>query len=112
MPSRAPSTCTVPLCPALVPYGKGSRCPDHSYVKTNPGYRARQNVYKTARWRAVRLNQLRRSPWCAMCGTLADTVDHIERFQDERDPLCWSAANHQSLCRSCHTSKSNREARE
>ena len=112
MPARAPSTCTVPLCAALVPYGNGARCPDHSYEKTNPAYGRRQAVYRTKRWKSARLNHLRQYPWCVVCGQLADTVDHIERFRDEQDPLCWDPKNWQSMCRRDHTAKSNREAKE
>lgn len=72
-----------------------------------PEYRAwAQKQYKTARWRKMRLRQLKRHPLCQCvhcqeCGLVADTVDHIKPHRG--DPkLFWDERNIQSMNRDCH----------
>ena len=129
MPRRAPSICTYPGCNGLV--RGGSRCTQHPYQKRTKSDRAavrRQDrvrvqqrranpndpvhFYVTALWKRKRLSWLRQHPLCVMCEdigrtTAAGVVDHIvpitaggARLDDE---------NLQSLCKSCHTAKTNRE---
>ena len=67
-----------------------------------------------ARWRRLRESQLRAEPLCRSCrmeglAVAATEVDHIRRKRrgggDERRNL-------QSLCRACHSKKTNEEIRE
>ena len=105
MPSPAPRTCSEPGCPHLTPT---TRCPAHT-TEQNKAWKndAKQKVYRSARWKGMRRAQLRYRPWCqtAECNNLATDVDHILDFTDESDPLCWDAANLQSLCRKHHSEK-------
>ena len=61
--------------------------------------------YNTARWQAIRSNQLRTHPLCAMCDqrgiTSAATVcDHVAPHRGNAD-LFWTGP-FQSLCKACH----------
>jgi 5-methylcytosine-specific restriction enzyme A len=77
---------------------------------------ARRKLYKSPRWRGVRARQLQREPHCRTCSlrgikTPASHVDHIEPVPD---PVMthlrefWSGPL-QSLCVSCHSSKTTSE---
>lgn len=63
-------------------------------------------VYKSARWRKVRLAILRTAPQCASkgCYRQAVEVDHIVRLSDGGAP--YEVSNLQGLCRRCHRRKS------
>lgn len=77
--------------------------------------------YHTTTWRAIRAAQLSEQPFCKHCGEkgkheLASVCDHITPvyvyFQNGKD--FWEASvktNLQSLCESCHNSKSGKEKR-
>lgn len=55
-----------------------------------------------ATWRAIRANHLVNNPMCVWCGRRAQHVDHIiPRRKGGTD----DSANLQSLCHSCHSSK-------
>lgn len=110
MPTRPPRPCAHPGCPALV--RKGSRCAAHAKKE-----RAR---YETARgsstargygpkWRRYRERFLIAHPWCVECGRLATVVDHIEDHRGD-SALFWRPSNHQSMCASCHSTKTGRTA--
>lgn len=63
-------------------------------------------VYKTARWLAMRLAQLRDEPLCRYCKQMgrvvaATTVDHIRPHRGDRK-LAFDPYNLQSLCKPCH----------
>lgn len=66
-------------------------------------------LYNSAKWKRVRGRQLFDDPRCVMClasgkQTPANEVDHIIPHCGDID-LFWSEDNHQSLCKSCHSSK-------
>jgi len=68
--------------------------------------------YNTARWRAIRAQQLRDEPLCRECGkqglvTAANQCDHVEphRWNEE---LFWIGP-FQSLCQQCHSRKTAME---
>lgn len=72
--------------------------------------------YCTAAWRARRLDQLARAPWCALhlkaggAMVLATVADHVVPHR-ENAKLFWYGEL-QSLCASCHSSiKQRQEAR-
>lgn len=74
------------------------------------------HLYDTARWKRMRLNQLRDEPLCRMCKQrhrvkAATVADHVTPHKgDER--LFFDASNLQSLCSDCHTvSKARQEHR-
>ena len=78
------------------------------------------------RWRAYRLGWLREHPLCgdrkhgpsvehSLClaqgrATPGIDVDHIRPHKGDQR-LFWDDANHQSLCRSCHSLKTSKEQR-
>jgi 5-methylcytosine-specific restriction protein A len=73
---------------------------------------ARSPEYGTARWQKARATQLARKPCCEACAKQGRTnpatvADHITPVRLGGD--FWDAANHQSLCRSCHQAKSASE---
>lgn len=71
-----------------------------------------QRFYESPAWKRLRHIKLSRQPLCEQCIkenrlTKADMVDHIVEIRDGGSPL--DIDNLQSLCRSCHAVKSNRE---
>ncbi|WP_368027959.1 HNH endonuclease [Hymenobacter sp. UV11] len=73
---------------------------------------ARSPEYGTAAWQTARKAQLRRCPCCEVCTkqgrtTVATVCDHITPVR--LGGAFWDAANHQSLCKSCHARKSQSE---
>lgn len=84
--------CGEPGCPVLT---------DDSYCLVHRPARV-----TGARWLKLKRAKLRESPVCEMCNhRLAVEVDHIVEIQDGGDPLDWY--NLQSLCKRCHTDKTN-----
>lgn len=70
-------------------------------------------LYGTSRWKGIRKAQLRREPLCAVCMaqqrlTPATVCDHITPHQGDLE-LFHDPNNWQSLCTSCHCSKTARE---
>ena len=103
MPWRAPRVCSFPGCTALV-RAKRPRCPKHPYKQEKrPSYRKRGYVAKD--WDKIRAAQLAREPRCRSCGAPARVVDHIVAKQKGGTD---ASGNLQSLCRSCHSSKTAR----
>ena len=105
--------CPEPGCGVLVPHG---RCPDHR----RESFRAQGY---TARWDRRALAFRKRYPLCGMrpnmqppvmsqCYdedrvTLAAQVDHVVPHRGDKR-LMWDEINNwQSLCRPCHTRKTN-----
>lgn len=73
---------------------------------------ARSPEYSTARWQRARAAQLAREPCCRSCTaegrlTPATVVDHITPVR--LGGAFYDAANHQSLCNTCHQRKSRSE---
>lgn len=92
--------------------------------KHKPDWRARDHedsnqwrwLYRTREWRRLREQQLLEEPFCRVCAaqgvrTRATEVDHITPHKGSRY-LFSDRANHQSLCRSCHSRKTMTELRE
>jgi 5-methylcytosine-specific restriction protein A len=82
--------------------------PKREYVQ----HAARSAEYGTARWQAARAVCLAKQPLCVECTkqgrvTAATVADHITPVRLGGD--FWDSANHQSLCRLCHQSKSASE---
>ena len=65
------------------------------------------------RWRQAREGYLRAHPLCVECErqgrlTPATDVDHIKPHKGDRT-LFWQSSNWQSLCATCHSTKTARE---
>lgn len=67
-------------------------------------------VLKTRRWKALRLEALRRDGFaCVQCGARSRLeVDHIEPVRDAPE-RAFDLSNLQTLCASHHTAKTRRE---
>ena len=103
MPIRAPHLCG---CGRIVPAGERCACQKAGdaarkarHDRTRPS--SRERGYN-AEWRKYRLTFLAAHPWCAMCGAVATTVDHIIQHKGN-DRLFWDTTNHQPLCTRCHS---------
>ena len=67
-------------------------------------------IYHSTRWKKLRNRQLSKEPLCvnfAVCGNHASIADHIVEIKDSGEPF--SINNLQSMCQSCHNSKSAQE---
>lgn len=78
-----------------------------------------RKLYRTARWKRVRADQLTRHPLCQMCAaqgrvTAATVCDHINP-NDKMDPELFFTGPKQSLCDAapwrCHSSRKQRDER-
>jgi len=56
-----------------------------------------------ARWKRLRIAQLKDDPWCNRCGGQACIVDHIKAHRGDEE-LGYDPDNLQSLCKPCHDS--------
>ncbi len=66
--------------------------------------------YSTQRWQRLRKVKLAEDPLCVSCLEMSITkpanhVDHVKAIKHGGDPWEWS--NLQSLCASCHTTKTS-----
>ena len=113
--------CLHPSCKEVVRDGK-NRCDKHRKT-TNSSHstikhkvltpkRDRRNgkFYDSARWRRVSIKQRTKFPMCSSCEDKGITMeahhaDHIVEIEDGGSP--YSLSNLKSLCRSCHTTKTN-----
>ena len=72
-----------------------------------------KKVYNSRKWRAFSKSYKERHPLCVKCeakGIIvsSEVTDHIERVNSGGD--IYDESNLQALCKSCHNSKSGREA--
>lgn len=116
--------CAARSCDEIAEPGE-AHCPEHleerrtasnarkAQAKLTAVARAGAELYRTTRWRRLRLIHLAAHPLCADCGsvglvTAATDVDHIKPHRG--DPaLFWARSNWQSLCHPCHSRKTARE---
>lgn len=83
------------------------------YGRARRGFDAEVGFYQSRQWRSVRAALLREHPLCGACGAkgllvAARVVDHVLPIKD--GGARFDAANLQSLCVSCHNSKTARES--
>ena len=99
--------------------GQG-RCEAHGGVRKDKYYgrkiRDHHKLYNTAQWQALRKNILYKYPTCQRCQTYGYLtagvdVDHVQPHRGNSD-LFYNLSNLQTLCRSCHSWKSQREGDE
>lgn len=113
MPRRPNTPCKHPGCGKLVPYGR-DYCDDHTPVHRHDVKSTKEKGYGR-RWQKARGAFLKTHPLCVKCqseGKLvpATVVDHIVPHRG--DPhLFWDEGNWQSLCKSCHDTKTMTEDR-
>ncbi|RNI20618.1 HNH endonuclease [Paracoccus pantotrophus] len=72
--------------------------------------RAGEAIYRSERWKAVRLQAKRRDGWrCVQCGAGGRLeVDHIRPVRTHPE-LSYDLSNLQTLCPSCHSRKTRIE---
>jgi len=98
--------CSFTGCPLRV--CEGSYCSNHS-TRIDKRLPSHYKGYDH-KWRRYRKYYLAMHPVCVRClefkvSALATVVDHIKPVNGADDPLFYVQANHQSLCRDCHSWK-------
>lgn len=113
MPIAPLRPCGHPGCPELVAKG---RCTRHTVAVRQTYERTRGTAAQRgydSNWVKARKTYLRQYPWCATHlkrGELirAEHVDHKVPHRGDQK-LFWDKTNWQSLCKSCHSSKTASE---
>lgn len=77
--------------------------------KAPPSQRYADGFYDRRAWRNASRTKLKAEPLCRECGEPAACVDHVVPLARGGEP--YALQNLQSLCRSCHMIKTNREQR-
>lgn len=110
MPKMPPRPCNTPRCKNMAV--SGGRCDEH---QPKPWFQTKSSSDRGygAKWRKLRDQRLKLDSYmCQVClkvgiYTKADAVDHIiPKSQGGTD----SITNLQSICNSCHTSKTQLES--
>lgn len=105
--------CSNPVCNNLVGSGYCDDCQsDHNSRDKETYDRTDPELYKSRRWRRLRLIKLRRDPTCETqtCSRQAEEVDHITPISQCGEKF--DLDNLQSLCSECHTRKTDSEIRD
>lgn len=122
MPSSAPRACRIPGCAAYscsddncLNKRQATHKPKGAEGANDRGALSRSSAYNSSRWRKVRLAQISKQPLCQRClsfdlVTIATDVDHQVPHRGDKK-LMWSASNLQSLCKSCHSWKTQEEVK-
>lgn len=98
-------------CPKLT---EEKYCEEHKMLHVNDRKSASSRGYDS-RWRAARNRFLKANPLCVKCkeeGKLVEAivVDHTKPHRGDKT-LFWDESNWQSLCKSCHDTKTMIEDR-
>ncbi len=113
MPSRAPKACTYAGCGAKT---NGGYCEAHRLQTQKHRDQRRESAARRGyggRWQKARIGFLAKHPLCAHCEknnrtTAGNVVDHIVPHRGDQK-LFWSRDNWQTLCTSCHNTKTATE---
>lgn len=105
-------SCTYPGCGEPLPPGRKGRCVKHPYPDAHD--HVSQRLYSTLQWKQLRWLQLAREPWCTACSevgvhTIATEADHV--IPHRGGASLFYTGKLQSLCKYCHSRKTNRELR-
>lgn len=68
-----------------------------------------QNLYSSPRWKKLREEVLRDSPYCEICGSIATDVHHIVPHNGDPE-LFYDRTNLVSICSSCHSKETQKES--
>ena len=117
MPNQPKRFCKYVNCNVRVPAGT-SYCTKHRSIlarSMRESFYQKQTdpLYNTILWRKVRASFLRQHPLCVHCKQAgyivpATEVDHIQPHRGN-ESLFWDESNFQSLCKSCHSTKTRKE---
>lgn len=113
MPYRPNTPCKHPGCGRLVPYGT-QYCEEHAPLHIGEAKSTKEKGYNRS-WQKASKLYLASHPMCVRClrkGKIvpATVVDHIIPHRGDQK-LFWNKNNWQSLCKSCHDSKTMTEDR-
>ena len=115
--------CSYPSCNAAVEvddFDRSSpRCYQHPSTHTpkkiyKHHHREGKNIYHSYKWKKLRQAYAEKNPLCEHCLRYdiyerVAVVDHVFEILDGGEPFDYN--NLQSLCRSCHSRKTNQEAK-
>jgi len=111
MPNAPKKPCAYGGCPNLVDHGY---CEIHKAAASHvvDQHREWQSLYNTRLWRRISQRQLTKEPWCAEClraniYTPATECDHINPHRGDKEKFF--KGPFQSLCKPCHSKKTNEE---
>lgn len=117
MPFRIKTFCHFPNCKELSE--QGNYCELHRKERRRQNFHDRSQLdktlidrdkfYSSSQWRKLRLWFLRQYPLCNACGELGHHVDHVVPIVTGINPYLLD--NLQTLCASCHASKTRLETR-
>ncbi|WP_426994464.1 HNH endonuclease [Methylomonas sp. CM2] len=116
MPVAAKRPCRHSGCRMLVSGRDGfcdlHRAESHRQQKQTVtiDYKERNRFYQRKAWKELRARRLSIEPLCRKCASRGvvvegSVVDHVEPFDSINDPRALDLGNTQTLCESCHNSK-------
>mgnify|MGYP002365729643 CR=1 FL=1 len=119
MPTRAMRVCPGAGCRQIVASGKCPRCAAKAQARESQRQAevnsrrpaGSMSVYSSPRWRKARSEYIAQHPHCCTpgCRGLTRYLDHIRPWRsfppEQQEAAFWDPANHQGLCRSCHSRK-------
>lgn len=109
MPEMPRKPCLRGGCPKLTRDGYCEAHVKHRPIARGEASTARQSMYQTKRWKALRIKVIARDKWCQACEMQPATVaDHIVARKD--GGADWRLSNLQGLCSRCHGRKTARGA--
>lgn len=101
-------------CKQLV-RGKCPTCDNWRGRGNSKAYAKSRAKASDKRWRAVRAQRLAEDPFCALCGAIADTVDHLDGTDytdDSYHGKSWLNIDMtRSLCTPCHNKRTSAQGR-
>lgn len=111
MPKKPLKPCKHTGCPKLT---EEKYCTEHRVFHSSDRANATGRGYDS-KWRTARNRFLKANPLCVNCKdqgklTKATVVDHIKPHRGDK-VLFWDESNWQSLCKSCHDTKTMTEDR-
>ena len=106
MPNKALKNCVIAGCTRLTE--SGNYCQIHKPASPKRIKQPHEYLYNTKKWQDIRAWYLRQHPLCVECQQIATEVDHIKAHKGNAE-LFFSTSNLQSMCKPCHTRKTNKE---
>ena len=98
--------------------GSSKYCSLHQYLEAEDKLKRQQyfasatsdyqQLYASAKWKALQLSQLRNYPQCVKCGEKATEVHHVIPHRGNED-LFYDPSNLVSLCHTCHSEETRKE---
>lgn len=111
MPSRLLRPCSYPGCGTLT---RADRCIAHPREATASTYQRDAATHRLygRQWQRRRLAQLSAHPWCEDHLERGEYISAVDVHHEERhrgDPIVFARSRLLSLCKACHTIRTNKE---